>query len=96
MSPNNGILLNGILRPKLLNIHFDSCSFINFDFLLPHTTHIDDNVVLPLLIFETLGFRFFIFFCTLNNMPTCFIMACVEQMTLFQQIISACFLQLKQ
>ena len=38
MSPNNGILLNGLLRPKLLSIPYSSCSFINLDFLLPHTS----------------------------------------------------------
>ena len=32
MSPNNGILLNGVLRPKLLNNPFALCSFINLDF----------------------------------------------------------------
>ena len=45
MSPNNEILLNGVLRPKLLNNPFDSCSFINLDFLLLHITHFDDNIV---------------------------------------------------
>ena len=47
MSPNNGIFLNGVLRPKLLNIHFVSCSLINLDFLLLHRAHFDDNIVLP-------------------------------------------------
>ena len=44
MSPNNGTLLNGFLRPKLLNNPFASYSFINLDFLLPHTAHFDGNV----------------------------------------------------
>ena len=48
MSPYNGILFNGVLRPKLLNISFASCSFINLDFLLEYTAHFDDNIVLPL------------------------------------------------
>ena len=47
MSPNNGILLNGVLRPKLLNIPFASCSFINLDFILPHTAHFDNSINLP-------------------------------------------------
>ena len=51
MSPNNGILLNGILRPKLLNDPFPTCSFIHLDFLLPHTTHFGDNVHLPFSVF---------------------------------------------
>ena len=29
-----------------------------FDFLLPHFAHLDNNTVLPLLVFETLGFMF--------------------------------------
>ena len=32
ISPNNQILLNGVLRPRLLNIPSASCSFINLDF----------------------------------------------------------------
>ena len=59
---NNGILLNGVLRPKLLNIYSASCSFITFDFSLPHTAHFDDNIVLPVLVFNTLGSTFFVFF----------------------------------
>ena len=47
MSPNNGILLNGVLRRRLINNPFASCSFINLDFLLPHTTHFDNYIVLP-------------------------------------------------
>ena len=58
MSLNNGILLNGVLRPKLLNNPFASCSFINIFFLLPHTTHFDYNIVLPLLVFNTFEFTF--------------------------------------
>ena len=59
MPPNNGILLNGILRPKLLNIPFASCSFINLDFLLLHTAHF----VLAFLVnsFESTFFFFFFF-----------------------------------
>ena len=32
ISPNNGISLNGSLRPKLHNILLPSCSLINPDF----------------------------------------------------------------
>ena len=32
ISPNSGILLKGVLRPRLLNNHFASCFLINFDF----------------------------------------------------------------
>ena len=41
MSPNNETLFNGVLRPKLLNKPFTFCSFINLDFLIPHTGHFD-------------------------------------------------------
>ena len=33
MLPNNGILLNGNLRHRLLNYSLASCSSINLDFL---------------------------------------------------------------
>ena len=62
MSPNNGILLNGDLRPRLLNIPIVSCCFINVDFFLPHIAHFDYNINLPLLVFETFGFMFSVFF----------------------------------
>ena len=62
MSPNNGILLNGVLRPKLLNIPFASYSFINLDFFLLHTAHFDDNTVLPCLVFNTFESTFLVFF----------------------------------
>ena len=62
MSPNNGTLLNGVLRAKLLNIPFASCSFINLHFLLPHTAHFDNNVVLPFLVFKTFEFTFSVSF----------------------------------
>ena len=35
MSPDNRTLLNGVLRPKLLDNPFSSCSFKYFDILLP-------------------------------------------------------------
>ena len=71
MSPNNGISINGVLRSKLLNIPFASCYFINFDFLLPHAGHFDDNIVSPLLVFENFGFMFSAFFF-FNLVPTNF------------------------
>ena len=58
MSPNNGILLNGVLRPKLLNNLFASCSFITLDILLPHTAHFDNNIVLPFLVFNSFELTF--------------------------------------
>ena len=77
MSPNNGILLNGILRSKLLSIPFASCSFINLDFLLLHTAHFDDSIVLSFLVFNTVESTFFVSFYTSENVSTYFIMSCV-------------------
>ena len=57
--PNNEILLNGVLIPKLLNNPLASCSFINPDFLLPHVAHFDDRIALSFLIFSTCGSTFF-------------------------------------
>ena len=62
MPLNNGILLNGVLRPKLLNNPFVSCSFINFDFLLTHIAHFGDNTNLPFLVFHIFESIFFVFF----------------------------------
>ena len=42
-SPNNGILLRGVLIPKLLKNPSASCSFINLNFLMSHTAHFDDK-----------------------------------------------------
>ena len=51
MSPDNGILFNGVLKPKLLKILF-ACLFVNLVFLLPHTAYfeIDITIVLPFFI----------------------------------------------
>ena len=58
MSPNIGILLNGVLRPTPLNNPFASCSSINLDFLLLYMRHFDNNNVLPYLVFKTFEFIF--------------------------------------
>ena len=62
MSPSNVIFLNGVLGPKLLNIHFASCPFINLDCLLLHTAHFDTKIVLPFFVFNTFESTFFDFF----------------------------------
>ena len=59
---NIGTLLNGSLTPKLLNSPFAYLFLINLDFLLPHTACFDDIIVLSLLVFETPGFMFSIYF----------------------------------
>ena len=61
ISPDNGILLDDVLKPKLLNIPLTSCFLINLDFLLPHIAHSDSNIVFPLLAFKTLGCMFSVF-----------------------------------
>ena len=66
-SPNTGILFKRVLIPTLLNIPLASCFLINFDFLQPHIAHFDNIIVLPLLVFETLGLMLSVFFYTLNN-----------------------------
>ena len=57
MSPNSGILLNGVLRHRLLNKSLDSCSFKNRDFLLPHAANFYSNIVLPFFVFITFELR---------------------------------------
>ena len=61
MSPNNGILLNDVLKLKLLNIPFASCSFINLDFLKLHIAHFNNNVDLSFFVFKTFESTFFVF-----------------------------------
>ena len=65
--PDKGTLLNGILRAKLLNSPFAFQFLINLDFLLPHYGHFDNIIVLLLLVFETLGFMFFVYFLHLTQ-----------------------------
>ena len=59
---DNGILLNGVLIPKLLNNSSVSSSFITLDFLLPQTTHFDIKANLPFLVFITFASLFFVLF----------------------------------
>ena len=65
LKPNKGILINGVLIPKLLNNQFAYCFLMNLDFLLPHIAHFDNSIILLLLVFETLGFMFSVFFSSL-------------------------------
>ena len=67
MSRNNGIVLNGVLRNKLLNIPLLSCFLINLEFLLPHIVHFNNSIVLSFRVFETLEVMFSVFSYTLNN-----------------------------
>ena len=56
------MLLNGVLRPRLLNIPFASRSFINPNFLVPHISQFDNIIALPLLVLEFFLFMFSVFF----------------------------------
>ena len=49
-----------------LNMHFTSCTFINLDFLVPNVVHFHNNIVLPLLVFETFGFILSVTFLHFN------------------------------
>ena len=54
--------------PKLLSSSFASWYLINLEFLLPHIAHFENIIALPLLVLETSGSTFSVFFYTLNNM----------------------------
>ena len=67
MSPNIGTLLNGVLIPNLLNSPFPFWFLINLDFLLSHIAQFNDIIAPPLLVLETSGSMFSVFFYNLNN-----------------------------
>ena len=62
MSPNNAIMFNGVVRPKLLNSPIASCSFIYLDLLLPYTVHFHDKNGLPFSVFNIFESIFSVFF----------------------------------
>ena len=62
-TPNNGILLKGVLIPKLLSNHFASRSFTNLDFLNRHSVHFDCIINLPFFVLKI--FEFFYKFYTI-------------------------------
>ena len=62
---------NDILKLKMTLTPLVSCYIVNHDFLILHTAHFDKNVVLPLLVFETLGYIYSLYlFYNLNNVIT--------------------------
>ena len=73
MSHNNGISLNGVIRPKLFKNPFASCSSMNLIFCY----HIDHILMIKMVShvksLKLLNQHFLYFFYTLNNMLTCFI-----------------------
>ena len=66
------VFLNCVLSPKLFNIPLASCFLKNLNFVVTQMAHFDNSIVLLLLVFETLGFMFSVFFYTLNNMLALF------------------------
>ena len=66
MAAINGILLNGLLTPKLLNNLFDFCYFRNSEFLPPYTRHFDSQIVVPFLVFNILESTFSVSFLALK------------------------------
>ena len=87
-SPNIGILLKGVLIPRLLNNPFASCFLINLDFLVLHTGHFGNIIVLPFLVCEISGlmlfvlFFFVVVFCTLGNKIALFYTLCFKRIAL--------------
>ena len=71
---NNRILFSGVLITKLLNNPFASYSFINFDFLLPHTGRFDDSVNLPFLVFSIFASIFFVFLLHFKQYVSIFVL----------------------
>ena len=58
MSPNNGTLLNGVLRSKVLNKSFAYCSFTNINFLISHTEHFDFIINFIFFVLKIFGLDF--------------------------------------
>ena len=58
---NNGILLEGVLIPKLLSNPFASCFFTNLDFLIPHSAHFDCMISLQFFVLKIFEFKFSVF-----------------------------------
>ena len=58
--------------PKLLNNLFASFSFINFDFLLPHTRHFVITLFYHFYFLTYFNQHFLCLFCSLNNKSTYF------------------------
>ena len=59
---NNVVLLNGVLIPEILNNPLAFWFLTDLAFLLPHMVHFEDDIVLKLLVFVSLGFVLFVFF----------------------------------
>ena len=53
------VLLNGVLIPEILNNPLAFLFLTDLAFLLPHMVHFEDDIVLKLLVFVSLGFVLF-------------------------------------
>ena len=69
---NSGILLNGVLIPKLLNNPFASCSFTNLDFLIPQSAHFDCIISPPFFALKIFEFKFLVFFLHFTQQASIF------------------------
>ena len=67
MSQINGILLNEVLIPNLLNNPLAFCFFMNLDYFLPLTVQLDATINIFCLVLLTLEFLFPVFFFTSNT-----------------------------
>ena len=61
MPRNNWTLLNGVLRPKLLNIAFASFFKKNLDFLVLHIAHFNNSMVYYYSLLKLLDVCFLLF-----------------------------------
>ena len=84
MSPSIGTLLNGVLIPNLLNNPYASWCLINLDILLPHTTHFNNIITLPLLVLKTSGSMFSVFFLHFKQYDS--ILYVAKQLVLFRHV----------
>ena len=55
------LFYNGALMAQLLNDPLASCSSLNLYLFLPQTSHFDDSIVLPFLVFDTFKSMFSVF-----------------------------------
>ena len=82
---NNGILLNGVLIPRLDNNPPASCYFINLEFLLQHTAHFDEKFDQPILVFLVFTSIFFVFLLHFKQYVSMFVLQ------YYQPIFLLCF-----
>ena len=62
ISLNNGILLKEFQITNWLSNRLASCSLRNLHFLLAHTAHLENSMIVPFLVFLASVFSMFAFF----------------------------------